>query len=112
MVRAAKWILKIARWASPSVKNAQYVVQPYYVPANVFRFVAPPGFLTFSFQWEPGQVSFKTERWRRSQPSFRHRFRTHFYIRCSAIRQENVRMNYYVFQNEQSPLQRESEVGH
>ena len=37
----------------PAHHNAQYVVQPYYVPANVARFAAPPGTLTHTFRWEP-----------------------------------------------------------
>jgi hypothetical protein len=43
-------------------KNAQYVVQPGYVAANVFRFAAPPGRLTHSFRWQPGTVMFETVR--------------------------------------------------
>lgn len=43
-------------------KNAQFVVQPAYVAANVFRFAAPLGRLTFSFRWEPGVVSFQVTR--------------------------------------------------
>src|SRR4030095_2365767 len=54
--------IEVGRWGEPSSKNAQYVIQPYYVPANVVRFIAPKGTLTFSLQWEPGRVRFKTER--------------------------------------------------
>lgn len=43
-------------------KNAQYVIQPFYVAANVARFMAPPGQLTHSFRWEPGKVFFRTLR--------------------------------------------------
>src|SRR5262249_30027008 len=52
--------VEISRWGDPSIKNAQYVVQPFYVPANVVRFIAPPGTLTHSFHWEPGGVLWKT----------------------------------------------------
>src|SRR5215472_5592780 len=31
--------VELARWGDPRNKNAQFVVQPYYVPANVARFV-------------------------------------------------------------------------
>ena len=54
--------IDISQWGNPSVPNAQYVLQPYYVPANVARFAAPPGTLTHSFRWEPGRVSFRTTR--------------------------------------------------
>ena len=35
--------IELARWGDPASKNAQYVVQPYYVPANVVRFDLPAG---------------------------------------------------------------------
>jgi hypothetical protein len=52
--------IEISKWGDPASKNAQYVIQPYYVPANVVRFTAPAGRLTHSFRWESGRVSFKT----------------------------------------------------
>ena len=52
--------IEVSRWGDPANKNTQYVVQPYYVPANVVRFVSPSGPLTYSFRWEPGRVSFRT----------------------------------------------------
>ena len=52
--------IEISRWGDPANKNAQYVIQPYYVAANVARFTAPAGRLTHSFRWEPGRVAFKT----------------------------------------------------
>ena len=54
--------VEISHWGDAKTPNTQYVVQPYYVPANVARFTAPPGTLTHSFRWEPGQASFKTVR--------------------------------------------------
>ena len=52
--------IEISRWGDAASQNAQYVIQPYYVAANVARFTAPAGRLTHSFRWEPGRVSFKT----------------------------------------------------
>jgi len=52
--------VEISRWGDVANKNAQYVIQPYYVAANVVRFSAPAGRLTHSFRWAPGRVSFKT----------------------------------------------------
>jgi len=52
--------VEISRWGDPANQNAQYVIQPYYVAANVARFSAPAGRLTHSFRWEPGRVSFKS----------------------------------------------------
>ena len=55
---------EISRWGDPTRKNAQYVLQPYYVAANVHRFNAPRGTLTFSLRWEHGRARFRTLRGR------------------------------------------------
>ena len=54
--------IELSRWGNPSHDNAQYVVQPFYVPENLTRFSAPPGLLTYSFQWQPGNATFRTVR--------------------------------------------------
>ena len=43
-------------------KNAQYEIQPVYIPGNLFSFVVPPGRLTFVLRWESEQATFKTVR--------------------------------------------------
>ena len=35
--------IEISQWGDPANKNAQYVVQPYYMPANVARFARRRG---------------------------------------------------------------------
>jgi len=35
--------LEMSRWGLAASKNAQYVVQPFYVPENISRFMAPAG---------------------------------------------------------------------
>jgi len=52
--------IELSRWGIPRAKNAQYVVQPFYVPENVARFTVPPGVQTHILRWERGIVSFKT----------------------------------------------------
>ena len=54
--------IEMSRWGIAGTKNAQYVVQPFYVPENVSRFMAPAGVLTDQMKWEPGKASFKTIR--------------------------------------------------
>jgi len=54
--------IELSRWGRPTNKNAQYVVQPYYVPENVFQFNVPAGVLTHTLRWEPDVASFKTIR--------------------------------------------------
>jgi hypothetical protein len=52
--------VELGRWGYPEGTNVNYVVQPYYVPANFVSFRVPPGAYTHSFRWEPGQVTFST----------------------------------------------------
>ena len=52
--------IEMSQWGVPNGENAQYVVQPYYLPTNVVRFNAPAGVLTHAFRWEPRQVTFTT----------------------------------------------------
>lgn len=54
--------IEISRWGDTANKNAQYVLQPYYVSANVHRFNAPAGTLTFSLRWEQNRAIFRTLR--------------------------------------------------
>ena len=55
--------IAIGRWGdATSKKNAQYEIQPFYVPGNLIEFTEPPGVLTHSLHWESGQASFKTVR--------------------------------------------------
>ncbi|KAA6465184.1 hypothetical protein DYQ86_04345 [Acidobacteria bacterium AB60] len=54
--------VELSRWGNLTGKNAQFVVQPFYVPDNIYRFEAPAGVLTYAFRWEPGRVEFKTLR--------------------------------------------------
>jgi hypothetical protein len=53
---------QISRWGQTGGKNAQYIVQPYFVPANMVRFLTPAGTLTWSLSWQPGRASFRTVR--------------------------------------------------
>src|ERR1700729_1606847 len=52
--------VELGRWGNPDNTNVNYVVQPYYVPANFVAFRAPPDAYTHSFRWEPGKVTFST----------------------------------------------------
>src|ERR1700690_2546980 len=52
--------VELGRWGYVNNDNVHYVVQPYYVPANFVAFRIPAGFYTYSFRWEPAQVTFST----------------------------------------------------
>jgi hypothetical protein len=54
--------VEISRWGNAAQKNAQYVVQPYFVAANVNRFNVPAGTLAFSLRWQQDRATFRTLR--------------------------------------------------
>jgi len=100
--------IELSQWGEPAAKNAQFTIQPYYVPANVFRFMSPPGTLTHSFRWEPGRVSFKTAlgNSEKARPVAEHIF-------TSGIPSpggERLHINLYIFGKSRTPQQRGVEV--
>jgi hypothetical protein len=102
--------IEMSRWSVPNNENAQYVVQPYYIPTNIVRFSVPAGTVTHSFRWEPGLVTFTTyagaQVTGQAQPLNQHVFTAH----VPAAGGEVVRINLYVFGWGKAPLQRENEV--
>lgn len=101
----AEMDIEISRWGEPGGRNSQYVVQPYYVPANVVRFLSPPGRLTYSLDWEPGRVSFRTVRGSGSVVA------SHVFTSgVPTAGSETVHVNLYVFDNRPVRLQHEVEV--
>jgi hypothetical protein len=102
--------IEISRWGDPDDKNSQYVVQPYYVPANVSRFTSPSGLLTFSLHWEPEKATFETVRGdmlaSRARPIAAHVFTSD----VPSPGSESVRLNLCPFDYSRVPLQNETEV--
>jgi hypothetical protein len=102
--------IEVSHWGDPAIKNAQYVVQPYYVPANVDRFSAPAGTLAHSFHWEPGRISFSTARGPQSSAGARAVAEHVFTSGVPSHGIESIRMNLYVFGNAKIPLENGAEV--
>lgn len=102
--------IEISRWGDPAAKNAQYVIQPYYVAANIVRFTAPPGVLTHTLRWEPGRVTLRTDRGSGSTPGVRPIAERAFTSGVPAPGNETVRMNLYVFRRSVAALERGTEV--
>jgi hypothetical protein len=101
--------IELTRWGDPASKNAQYVVQPFYVPANVVRFNVPAGVLTHSFRWEPGRVAFKTVRGPAADGPgsiAQHVFTSG----VPAPGGESMHLGFYIFGNADAPLQKDVEV--
>ncbi|MBV8728853.1 MAG: glycoside hydrolase family 16 protein, partial [Acidobacteriia bacterium] len=102
--------IEISRWGNPEEKNAQYVIQPYVIPANTMRFAAPAGPLTYSIAWEPGRVSFKTTRGNQSNNSSNIVAQHTFTSGVPSAGNEKIHMNLWVYSNNRHPLQHEFEV--
>ncbi|MBC8166046.1 MAG: hypothetical protein H7Y20_09250 [Bryobacteraceae bacterium] len=102
--------IEVSRWGEPETKNSQYVIQPYYVPANVFRFNTPPGIVTYSFRWDLGKASFRTDAGARPRaravPIAEHVFTSG----VPSPGNESIHMNLYVYGNKRNPLKNGSEV--
>ena len=102
--------VEISRWGYRENENAHYVVQPYFIPANLVRFRVPGGVLTHSFHWEPGQVTFSTVAGSRDTSGSRVVNRHVFTSGVPPAGGDSVRINLYVFNKGEIPLKNETEV--
>ncbi len=102
--------LEISRWGDPTGRNAQYLIQPYYVPANVFRFSAPSGALTHQFRWEPGRITFRT--WRGRGDNIKAPVVAEYTFTSGAPVPgiESVRMSLFIYESATSPFKDGAEV--
>jgi hypothetical protein len=102
--------IEVSQWGDPTSKNAQYVVQPFFVPENASRFNLPSGVLTHSLRWEPGRATFRTVRGSEAGSKTRTVFEHVFTSGVPSPGIETVRMNVYVFGGAKQPLQNGVEV--
>jgi hypothetical protein len=102
---------EISKWGDSSSKNnAQYGIQPFFIPGNVAPFIAPPGMLTHALHWESGRASFKTVRGSSMQPGAQIVSEHVFTSGVPTPGQETFQFLFYVVASEKSPLQKENEV--
>jgi hypothetical protein len=101
--------VELGRWGYLDGTNVNYVVQPYYVPANFVAFRVPPGAYTHSFRWEPGQVTFSTLAGP-GNTSDRVINRHVFTSGVPSPEGTSVRIGLYVFFKGKVPLNKENEV--
>jgi hypothetical protein len=102
--------IEISKWGEINTKNGQFVIQPYYVPANTFRFQVPGQTVTFMLRWAPDRAAFRTyrgavTRWE-ATPSGEHVFTSGI----PSPGNESLRLSLYVFGNDMNPLQHGNEV--
>jgi hypothetical protein len=106
-----EWDIELGRWGRAATKeNAQFGIQPFYVPGNLARFKEPPGTLTYSMLWEPGRAVLKAFRGSSIQ-SATHPFYEHtFASGVPSPGQELLEAMFYIVASEKSPLQKNIEV--
>jgi hypothetical protein len=102
--------IELSRWGDSKAKNAQYVVQPFYVPENFYRFSAPAGVLTYQVRWNPGTLSFATFAGASPGPDSKPVSEHQFSSGVPAPASEKVHMDLYDFHHAENPLQPRGEV--
>lgn len=102
--------IELSRWGDRKLKSAQYVIQPYYVPENLFRFESPAGTVTHSFHWEPGHVTFQSGIGSVQGPIARPAASHTFSSGVPVPAKETVRIIIYDFHHSQHPSQLRAEV--
>jgi hypothetical protein len=103
--------VELSRWGDATNKsNAQFAIQPFYVPGNVSPFQAPAGTVTYFLHWESGRASFKAVRGS-SLHGVGPVVSEHLFTSgVPTPGQEKILLMFYVVASDQSPLQRENEV--
>jgi len=102
--------IELSRWGASLNKNAQYVVQPFYIPENVSRFVAPAGVLTHTLRWEPGSASFKTIAGRLTDHGGKTVNEHVFTSGVPTPANETAHMDFYDYRHSKNPSQQPAEV--
>lgn len=103
--------VEVSRWGdAASKKNAQYVVEPYYHPGNVYQFAAPPGTLTYSMKWEASRAEFKTVRGNSPGPGAEVISEHEFATGIPSPGQERLQLFFYVVSSDKNPLLHDNEV--
>ena len=103
--------LAIGKWGdATSKKNAQYEIQPFYVPDNLVEFTEPAGTLTHSLHWESGRATFRTVRGSSMQSGASVVAEHVFTSGVPSPGREQIYLAFFVVPSENSPLQNENEI--
>jgi hypothetical protein len=90
--------------------NAQYTVQPLFIPGNLFAFRAPSGVLTYVLRWGPGHADFKTFRGRSADDRARLIAEHDFTYAIPGPGNAVPRLIFFVVASDKDPMQKPSEV--
>jgi hypothetical protein len=103
--------IEMGRWGEASTpNNAQFAIQPFYVPGNVAPFIAPAGTLATSLRWESGKATFRTVRGSSARSGAPLVSEHVFTSGVPAAATEAFQFLFYVVASDKTPLQHENEV--
>ncbi|UWZ81691.1 glycoside hydrolase family 16 protein [Occallatibacter riparius] len=106
----AEMNIELSHWGKQTNRNADCVVQPYYVPENTVHYNVPAGPMTYELRWEPGNATFRTFSGN-SEISAAHKIMEHVFKAGIPIpAAETVHMNFYDFHHSKSGLHHPVEV--
>ena len=101
--------IELSRWGKASHSNADFVVQPYYIPQNTVTFNVPAGLMTYVLQWEPGTAEFRATKGAMMSPGadvMDHVFTSGIPVPAD----ETVHLALYDFQHSRSGLRHPVEI--
>jgi hypothetical protein len=101
--------VEVSRWGDPATKNAQFVVQPFYVGENVSRFELPKGAMSYTMHWEPGRATFRAKRvvdGSNADVAAEHVFASGIPTPGA----ESVRIAFYFYRASKEPIQKDQEI--
>jgi hypothetical protein len=103
--------VELSKWGDATSKyNAQFGIQPFYVPGNVAPFTAPAGTMTYSFHWEPGRAEFVAVRGSSMHAGAPVVSQHVFTSGVPSSGHERMQLLFYLVASDKSPLQKENEV--
>jgi hypothetical protein len=103
--------VELSKWGDADSKyNAQFGIQPFYVPGNVAPFTAPAGMMTYSFHWGPGRAEFVAVRGSSMHTGAPVVSQHVFTSGVPSSGQEKMQLLFYVVASDKFPLQKDSEV--
>ncbi len=103
--------VEMSRWGDASNKNnAQFGIQPFFIPGNLAPFSVPPGTMTHQFHWEDGRATFKTVRGSSIETTARPVYEHVFTSGVPTPGQEKLQFLFYVIPTDKEPLRHDNEV--
>lgn len=98
--------VEISPWGYPLNKDVQFVIQPFFVPANLVRFRVPHRALEYSIHWRSGLAEFTARDVGSGQIAAHYSFSSG----VPSPGGESVYMGLYNYLKPRYPLQHEAEV--